>query len=516
MREINVSEAQSPLVMALDIGSSSVRALLYDARGSQIRDTEHQLPHILATTHDGGSTADPDDLVTLAYTCIDHTLASASDRRTDIAAVAITAFWHSMMGLTSGMTPSTPVLMWADKRSGNDASTLATILDAKRVHTETGCRLHSSYWPAKLRWLHRTDPDAFAATRTWVSFSDYLSWTIHGHLATSISMASGTGLLRTDGTAWHQELLTRLGISPSTLPPLVDRDHPYPPPKPALQERWPELANVAWFPAIGDGATANVGSGCVGNDKIALTIGTSGAMRAILNDDAAAQGMGRAMSPKLWHYRLDRHHHVVGGALSNGGNVSTWIAELTGNTDFATLSKVAMDIPPDGHGLTVLPFLAGERSPSWNDEHTGAIIGLNLGTTPGQLFRSFLEAAAYRFASIYDDVLAFVDEEHEVHANGGAALNSPLWLQILADTLNHRLDALDAEAEASARGAAICALESIGAIPGLRPALPAVVTRYIPDQNHTRTYAAGRSRLERLESALDAFRIAERVHHQQE
>jgi gluconokinase len=507
MREIDLDDAKSPLVMAVDVGSSSVRALLYDANGKPVADSEHQISHELDTTPDGGSTADPDHLVSLVYTCIDHTLANAETRRSDIRAVALTTFWHSLMGLRSDRTPSTPVFMWADKRSGDDAISLVDALDEQRVHTETGCRLHSSYWPAKLRWLHRTDPEACADTAIWVSFADYLSWTIHQELSTSISMASGTGLLHSSSAHWHPEMLTTLDLTPEHLPKLTDRDIPLPPPTEEFQVRWPDLANAAWFPAIGDGAAANVGAGCVGADRIALTIGTSGAMRAIIRDQTDHEEVSRTLSPKLWQYRLDRRHRVAGGALSNGGNIALWLAELINDDDFNALTEEAAHIVPDGHGLTVLPFFAGERSPSWNDHLTGAIFGLRLGTKAGALYRAFLEATAYRFASIYEDLQHLVEPEHEICANGAAALGSPLWMQILADALNHPIASLGAEAEASARGAAICALQSIRAIDYLREPVTETVQEYHPDIIRHHIYAAGRERLERYEHAMNALSV---------
>ncbi|HVL23367.1 MAG TPA: gluconokinase [Thermomicrobiales bacterium] len=506
MREIGLTDAVSPLVMAIDIGSSSVRALLYDAHGNQISATEHQEPHSLRTTPDGGATADPDHLVELAFACLDHALANAAARRGDIAAVAMSSFWHSLLGLAAGMTPTTAVLMWADKRSGNDAMALAAALDGERIHAETGCRLHSSYWPAKLRWLQRTAPDVFAATRTWVSLPDYVSYKIHDELSTSISMASGTGIMRVSGAAWHQPMLDALGIPFDALPKLTDRDVAFPKPRPELCARWPELAGVPWYPAIGDGAAANVGAGCVGSDRIALTIGTSGAMRAISQDDHDYEDPVKPLSPKLWRYRLDRSHRVAGGALSNGGNITAWLANVGSGASFDDLTAEAKTVAPDGHGLTVLPFFAGERSPSWNDRATGTITGLHLGTTRGELFRAFLEATAYRFASIYEDLRHLVAPEHEIHANGAAALGSPLWLQIIADTLRHSIDALDAEAEASARGAAICALESINAIDTLLSAPHSVVHTYAPDPTRGDIYARGRARLEWLETTLDQAR----------
>jgi gluconokinase len=505
MRDIEPEDAKSPLVLAIDVGSSSVRALLYDVNGKPVVNSEHQIGHELRTTRDGGSTADPDYLVSLVYTCIDHTLANAETRRGDILAVALTTFWHSLMGLSNDKTPTTPVHMWADKRSGEDAISLGQEMDEDRVHTETGCRLHSSYWPAKLRWLQRTNPETWRETSTWVSFADYLSWSIHHELTTSISMASGTGLLHSSSAHWHPDMLARLGITADHLPKLTDRDIPLPPPREEFQVRWPDLANAAWFPAIGDGAAANIGAGCVGADRIALTIGTSGAMRAIIRDQTDHEEVTRPLSPKLWQYRLDRRHRVAGGALSNGGNITLWFAELINNDDFDSLTEAASHVPPDGHGLTILPFFAGERSPSWNDHLTGAILGLRLGTDAGALYRAFLEATAYRFASIYDHLRLLVETDHEICANGAAALGSPLWMQILADSLDHPISALSAEAEASARGAAICALQSIRAIDYLRELETSAVQEYHPNASRHEIYAAGRSRLERYEQAIGAL-----------
>lgn len=505
MHDTGLADATTPLVLAIDIGTSSVRALLFDGQGRQVRESEHQIAHRLTTTHDGGATADPEQLIELVFTCIDHALANARTRRDDIGGVAMTSFWHSLMGIGPDMSPTTPVLMWSDKRSGEDARQLVSELDGDRVHIETGCRLHSSYWPAKLRWLRRTAPQTFTTTTLWASFADYVSYRIHGDVATSISMASGTGLLRANGSAWHEGMLDTLGISPSALPRLTDRDVAFRAPVADLQERWPDLASVPWFPALGDGATANIGAGSVGADRIALTIGTSGAMRMIVEDDHDYAGAGAFISPKLWQYRLDRRHRVHGGALSNGGNITAWLARLTAGASFDELSAEAAPVAPDGHGLTVLPFFAGERSPSWDDRATGTVAGLSLGTTRGELFRAFLEATAYRFHSIYEALHPLVAPNHLILANGAAALGSPLWLQILADTLQHEVDALDAEAEASARGAAICALESINAIDGLLSASHAVVHAYAPEAGRGPIYAGGRARLERLERVMGAF-----------
>jgi gluconokinase len=504
MPNTDLAAARTPLVLAIDIGSSSVRSLLYDAVGNQVRESECQLEHLLVTDREGASEADPTVLFDLLCQCVDGTLEKASFRSRDIAAVSMSCFWHGLMGISRDGEPTTPVYMWADKRAGAVVSDLTALLPVSEAIAATGCRVHSSYWPAKLRWMQQSRPDLVTATATWLSFSDYVALRLAGSAQTSLSMASGTGLLSLADATWYSPILELVGINASQLPELSDRDIPLPPLLEPFRQRWPALEHCPWFPGIGDGAAANVGAGCVGEDRIALTVGTSGAMRAIVE-----RGSIRSDAPlgQLWVYRLDRNRNVLGGALSNGGNVAQWLADQFGDGSFEELSTEASVLAPDSHGLTILPFLAGERSPSWNDQATGHISGLRLSTTGADIYRATLEATAYRFAAIYDDLRGIVKSDHEIHANGAAVLNSPLWLQILSDVLEHRIDALDAEAEASARGAAICALEAIGALDSIRPQASEVIRSYHPDLEKAVAYRQGRERQRILEDAISSIPV---------
>lgn len=504
MPNVDLQQAMAPIVLAIDIGSSSIRSLLYDAQGRQVIGSECQLEHALTTNSDGAAEADPAVLIRNVTAAVDHTVAFVRPRRADLGAVATSSFWHSLMGIDASNEPTTPVFTWADKRAGSEVARLSEEFPVEKAVGATGCRIHSSYWPAKLRWLQRDRPEDVRRTKMWLSFADYLTLSLTGITVTSISMASGTGLLAIDDLTWYTPMVAAAGITNDQLPPIIDRDHRLPDLLPAFQTRWPVLANVPWYPAIGDGAAANVGAGCVGADRIALTVGTSGAMRTIVPANERLPGIPPG---QLWVYRLDRDLSVIGGALSNGGNVTSWLADRFSEGDFETLSNEAAKIAPDDHGLTVLPFLAGERSPSWDDDATGVFAGLKLATTPAEIYRSTLEATAYRFAAIYDDLRAVVRRDHEIHANGAAVLNSPLWLQIMSDVLGHSVDALDAEAEASARGAAICALQATGTLPSLRPATSEVIHRYVPDASTCAAYERGRDRQLKLEQAIRAWQM---------
>ncbi len=506
MRTIGISEAEGPCALAIDVGSSSVRCLLYDRSGDQIAESEVQLAYTQRMTPGGGSESDPGELLDLVTRCIDGVAENTAFKNAPIAAVGMTSFWHGLMGIDRKGEPCTPVYMWSDKRSGDDALALANEVDVREVHQRTGCRVHSSYWPAKIRWLRRTQPETLARVQTWASVTDYLHQEFFGPLATSISMASGTGLLNGRTLDWDAGMLDALDLDPEQLPEIRDRSLAYEGLDEPFATRWPALANIPWFPAIGDGAAANVGAGCVGDDRIAMTIGTSAAMRLIVAEGDDRQPPS-VLPHRVWRYRLDRDHQVLGGALSNGGNVTGWFASHLAQGDFEELTSAAARVEPDGHGLTVLPLLAGERSPSWHENATGTISGLRLSTTVGDLFRATLEATAYRMAAIYDDLRLLAAPDHEIHANGAAVLASPLWLQIIADTLDHQLDAVDAEAEASARGAALCALESLGVLSSLRDIDHEVSVSYFPEPDAHARYLAARDRQSALEAAISTISL---------
>jgi gluconokinase len=172
--------------------------------------------------------------------------------------------------------------------------------------------------------------------------------------------------------------------------------------------------------------------------------------------------------PGLWCYRLDPHRALLGGALSNGGEVYAWLKRtLTIPKD----SEARLEnSEPGGHGLTVLPFLAGERSPYWRADLRGVIAGVSLDTGPFEILHASLESVALRFREIYGTLVSTVGTPSEVIASGGALLHSPAWTQMMADTLGRPV-AASTELEASSRGAALYALERIGAIPNLE-ALP--------------------------------------------
>ncbi|MGQ9547190.1 MAG: gluconokinase [Roseiflexus sp.] len=486
-------ETTPPFVLAVDVGTSSVRAFVFDARGWRVTGIVAREPVALRVSSDGAAEIDAAELFDAVVRCLDGVLAQATDVLAPpaLAGVAVTTLAPTLMALDRDGTPLTPVFTYADTRCAQDATALRARFDEHEIHQRTGCLLRAGYWPAQLAWLRRARPAIFRQAAFWATFGDYLELRLFGRRRISYSAASWTGLLDRALLSWDLRLLGELGIRPGQLAPLVDRDTPIQELLPEYTPRWAELADVPWFPAIGDGAAASIGSGCVGPTRAALTVGTTGALRVALPHVAH-------VPPGLWCYRIDRHRALLGGATSEGGNIVAWLRDtLRIDEDPDVLDRALSALPPDGHGLTVLPFWAGERSPGWSGNVRATITGLSLGVTPLDILRAGMESVAYRFALILEQIEQAGVTPSAFVAGGGALMASPTWMQIIADVLGRPL-IVAAEPEVSARGAALLALNALGVTMGHEYEMTPDAAGFVPNMNNSSRYRAAIARQQEL------------------
>lgn len=436
-------------VLAIDVGSSAVRSALYDSHGRALRESWARHEYRSRTDVAGASEVDAEELLRVTSRCITESMRAAKGA---VAGVGVSTFWHGLLGGNEQGEAVTPLYLWSDRRAAGAAEALRGRVDAEALRQRTGCPIHSSYWPAKLWWLRSEHADLWRAATRWMSFGDLLFMRLFGTFATSLSMASATGLLRLDTCEWDADVLGEVRIDSAALPAIGVSEQGLRPP---YRRRWPALAGVPWFHAAGDGALANLGSGCVTPRRRSVTIGTSAAVRVIHRAPAA-----RAIPPGLWRYRLDRPRLVTGGALSSGGNVRDWLLREL-RLDDADLERALLRESPGSHGLAVLPYLAGERSPGYAPNATGAIRGLTLATQPLQVARAAVESVTIELARVNRLLDEACPAARVLVASGGALLESPAWMQLVADATARQVVAGRAR-EASSRGAALFALERLG------------------------------------------------------
>ena len=423
------------LVLAVDLGTSSVRTALFDQAAQRIAGSNASQTYRVRHSADHGAELDPAVLLRATKSCLRKTRGLT---KTPIRAIGGSGFWHSLLGLDRAGKPLTPIYTWADARSASDAARLRENFDEREIQQRTGCMLRSSFWPAKLLWLRRTQPKLFRRVARWVSPAEWIFEEIFRSRACSHSMASGTGLYNFAQRSWDRELVDFCSLTTAQVAPLGDKL---------------ESGGQAIFAPIGDGAAGNLGSGASSPGVVAINVGTSAAVRAIPSTDVA-------LPFGLFRFVVDQRRSLLGGAVSNAGNLRAWcLRELQLPADNRRIEKLLRESGAAA-GLTILPFWVGERAPTWPEDLDGVIVGLTQATTAADLLRATTSAVCYRLADILDRLESAIGRAKKIVVSGGI-LQSPASLQILADALGRDLE-ICADQEASLRGAAVHVLEQLG------------------------------------------------------
>ena len=483
-----------PCVLAIDIGTSAVRAGIFDARARAVEGTSVTVPHQQRVGADGTSEEPADHILHATEQAVDGAVTAAGRLKLEIAAVAADSMAGTMLGIGESGRPVTPVYTYADTRSAPDVERLLADLNVPAVYQRTGCPQHSAFGPARVLWLRRTDPAAASRVRRWSDVSTwiYSRWFGRDDAPASYSVSSWSGLLNRHELSWDRGLLEYLGLDEDNLPPLAEYRDGIQGLSPVYRSRWPELRDTPFYLAVGDGAAVNVGAGCVGPDKVALTVGTTGAMRVLLDDPVPGVPEG------LWAYKLVRDRTLLGGSFTEGGNVIRWAMETLRLPEIESLDWELTKLAPDGHGLTILPFLSGERSTGWDPTARGVIHGLSLGTSPLEIVQASLESIALRFALVWGLMADSAGSDPVFVASGGALKASAYWNQVMADVLQRPI-ARSRESEDTMRGTAILALNALGAWRSLTDVPVEIEGVVEPDDGKADIYTAA------LERQMDLY-----------
>lgn len=436
-------------MLVIDIGSSSTRTALFDMQGNPLPHTFRTQQYQFETTADGASTIDARQLRHWVEVCVDGTLRQSAD--TTIHAVGLSTFVGNLIGLDAKGEPQTPVFTYADTRLHTGFSqTLHAAGGSQTITQRTGCLPHPAYAPARLHWLKHELPELYGRVSKWVDFATYLYLCWFGEMRTSYSIASWLGLLHRKQLAWDDIWLHSLELSASSFPELAEYSQTITRFSIDYAKRWPCLRHAQFFLAVGDGAAATVGSGVTETAQVALTIGTTSAMRRISR-------IQPTVPEGLWSYRITRDVHLTGGAMSEGGNVFDWVRRVLVLPDDQEIERLLQEGATKRHGLTLLPTLAGERSPGYNPHITGAVSGLSLNTSAIDIIQAALEGIALRLDTIAE---LLVQPDDIIIAGGGLIENSHAFTQMVASALDHPLHSMN-RTETTAHGIAALVLHAL-------------------------------------------------------
>lgn len=487
---VELSHAQDPLVLALDIGSTGSRGDVYDATGRPVAGGRRKVEHAFRTAGDGTSVVDPDGVVGEVAEIID---ALATDRlRGRIGGVALDTFASSLVGVTADGRACTPCFTYADSRCGSQVVALRQELDEAAIHQRTGTRLHSSYLAPRLRWLRETDPGTFREARRWMSLGEYVYLRLAGVTAAGTATAAWTGMLDRRTGVWDSELLAAAGVEVEQLSEVRDPSSPLREVAAAVASRWPALAGAAWFPVVADGLSSNVGVGATDGSAMAASAATSGAMRVLVHQvpDEVPSG--------LWCYRIDASRSLLGGAVNDVGRAVSWL-EATVRLDLgSSLDDVARADPQSGTPLA-LPYFSGERATGWAANARATFTGISPATTGSMLARGLLEGVAISYARIADQLRGVSGQAPRILASGRVTQGLPSFLQVLSDVLEAPVVPVTTK-RATLRGTALLALEVLA--PDVERVGPATSETLTPVTGRAEYYRGRRAEYQRLYEAV--------------
>lgn len=439
----------------IDLGTTHLKVVLADGQEQVL--WQKKWPVQSLQLHPGWQEQDPlaiRDTVLLALRELAVVIPAQATRCTAGFSTAM----HALLLLDNNDQPLTPIITWADTRSQSQAASLRPTSQGRHIYLLTGTPIHPMSPLCKIAWMQETHPEIMEQKPRVVSLKDWIWKNLTGYYEIDHSVASATGLFDIHRRQWCTEALTLVGITESQLSRPVSVFHHRP-----ADNNYADLNHwkipLTWVIGGSDGYLATLGSGATKPGDMALTIGTSGAVRVLRSQPVPdEQGV-------LFHYAAAEGQYLSGGAINNGGNLLAWFADifLQGQQTTAATLNYWLDqaalVAPGADGLRCIPYVYGERAPIWDASANASFTGIHAGHTKAHFLRAILEAVASSLHQITQAIEAGGEKIERVYASGGFT-ESPLWLDIVSRQLNKKL-IVSHEADASAIGAVKIAVRSL-------------------------------------------------------
>ncbi|WP_209862683.1 gluconokinase [Paenibacillus shirakamiensis] len=502
---------QNEAILALDIGTTSLKAVLFGQKGTVI--VSQSVGYPLSQPKPDWAEQDPELIFQSIVKAVQQVLSTKEAASYQVKAIGFSSAMHSLISMDAEGNLLTPSIVWTDNRSVAQAEKLKEELGGHEIYLRTGTPIHPMSPLSKILWMREQAPALFHKTAMFIGIKEFVLHRLFGTYVSDYSIASATGLLRLDTLDWDEDVLSLLQITREQLPALVPTTHILKGMEPAVAEQMGLSADIPVVIGASDGVLANLGVGATGPGEVAITIGTSGAIRMV-TDHPLTDPQGRTFC-----YALTDQQWVVGGPTNNGGIMLRWLRDQFASPEIEVAKKLGMDpydlminyaerVPAGSEGLLFLPFLSGERAPYWNANARGLFFGISLRHQREHFIRAVLEGVVLSIFSVGVALRDIAGPATEIIASGGFA-KSAVWRQILCDVMGKEL-LVPEVADASALGAAVMALYAIGDLDSLDEVKSwvRITHRHKPNLKNSEVYLQLYDMYERIYSKLkDEFDI---------
>lgn len=435
--------------IGIDLGTSAVKLLLTDEKGTVIRTVSKEYP--IYYPFAGWSEQNP-------YDWFDRTIEGARKLLSgvdgeSVAGISFGGQMHGLVILDGNDEVIRPAILWNDGRTVKECEYLNQTIGKQKLSGYTANIAFAGFTAPKLLWLKENEPENFARIDKLMLPKDYLLYRMTGVHATDVSDASGTLLMDVKNRCWSKEMLDICSLSEAVMPRIYESSEKVGTITKEIAQMLGVSQNCVVAAGAGDNAAAAVGTGTVGEGKCNISIGTSGTVfvsskRFSVDENNALHSFAHA----------DGNYHLMGCMLSAASCNRWWVQEILGTSDFAKEQENICGLGEND--VYFLPYLMGERSPHNNPKARGTFIGMTMDTTRQDMTQAVLEGVAFGLRDSLEIARALgINIERSKLCGGGA--KSMLWRKIIANVLNVTIEIPEVE-EGPAFGAAMLAMVASG------------------------------------------------------
>lgn len=492
-------------MLGIDIGTTSTKAVLFSEKGEVIQ--QENIGYPLYTPNISTAEQDPEEIFQAVLQAVSAIMKHHSQKK--LLFVSFSSAMHSLIAMDEDDRPLTPCITWADNRSEAWSHKIKHELNGQEIYRRTGTPIHPMSPLSKIAWIVNDRPEIAARTKKYIGIKEYIFKKFFDQYVVDHSLASAMCMMNLKDLDWDEEALKIAGITRDQLSELVPTTRIFTNCDTNLAKQIGIDQETPFIIGASDGVLSNLGVNAIRPGEIAVTIGTSGAIRTII-DQPQTDDKGR-----IFCYALTEKHWVIGGPVNNGGMVLRWIrdefasseietAKRLGIDPYEVLTKIAERVRPGSDGLLFHPYLAGERAPLWNPDVRGSFFGLTMSHKKEHMIRAALEGVIYNLYTVFLALTECMDTPvTRLQATGGFA-RSEVWRQMMSDIFESEVTVPESY-ESSCLGACILGLYATGKIQSFEIASEMIGTTY----KHTPKEEAVKEYRELLPIFIDLSRVLE-------
>jgi xylulokinase len=447
-------------VIGIDVGSQSVKAVLFDESGAAIQ--EAAAPYEMSCPHSGWAEQDPACWERGIAQTVRELRQRSGIGGADVAMLALASQVDGLVALDDRLVPLRPAIIWLDRRATRQSTRLSEAVGETELIARTGLNPDASHTAPKAMWLRDEEPEHYRTARWLAPVGGHLAGWLTGEVVQDPANASCTLLYDLQSGDWDLGLVECAGLDAAKLPPILPAAEVIGPLRPHAAEALGLSTRCRVAVGTGDEHGAALGAGAVAPGVVVDVTGTAEPV-AVPSTDLVLDDL------RL----VETHAHAVADMLLienpgfvSGGSTSWWAkAQCIPQSEVFAHAALA---PPGSEGALFLPTLSGATAPRWNDRMRGSFAGLGLHHDRGHLARAILEGCAFALRDIVDRFEAMGLGGDELRVVGGGA-RSALWLQIKADVTGHPVRAVQGD-HATSAGAAMLAAIAAGVFGDLQTA----------------------------------------------